>query len=245
MKTDNTPVAEPKAPEDPLSWLPCSKILEIPGKGVIFAQGELSTSLYLVIAGKVTLCRASVTGRSQFLLDIYQADEFFGESALIGQPHADTAVALEDTKVMAWTATELERIIGECPKLAIALMQFMLQRSAEFGRRIESFATDSIQRRLSRALIRFSDRFGHQAGDGAVHMLPLTHELLSQYVGTSREHVSEQMRQFRSDGYVRYSRRGMTIYGDALKKWLWQQNSGRQPSTEEPPAPAYPDTEAA
>jgi CRP-like cAMP-binding protein len=59
-------------------------------------------------------------------LDIYQTDEFFGESALIGQPHTETAVALEDTQVMSWTISELEGIAGERPRLAIALMQLVV-----------------------------------------------------------------------------------------------------------------------
>jgi CRP/FNR family transcriptional regulator, cyclic AMP receptor protein len=229
--------------EDPLSHLPCSTILSFRKKQMIFTQGERSTSIYLVISGKVKVCRVS-EGQSEVLLDIRQADEFFGESALIGQPHADTAVALEDTQIMSWTTGELERIAGERPKLAIALMQLVVQRSAEFGSRIESFATDSIQRRLARALLRFSDRFGNHGGDGAVHMMPVTHELLSTYLGTSREITTQFLNQFRREGYVRYSRREMVVYVDALKEWL-KQESVRKMSTKEPLADAYTGAAAA
>lgn len=245
METENTTVAEPKTLGDPLSYLPCSKILEFRKKDVIFAKGQSSINLYLVISGKVTVCRPRENGRAEFLLDIYQTDEFFGESALIGQPHAETALALEeDTKVMAWSTTDVGRITSDRPKLAIALMQLVVQRSAEFANRIESFATESIQHRLARALIRFSDRFGHEDGNGAVQMMPFTHDLLSHYVGTSREIVSHYMKQFRSDGCVRDSRKAMVVYVDALKKCL-RGNSGSTSSAEEPGVPAYPDAAAA
>jgi CRP/FNR family cyclic AMP-dependent transcriptional regulator len=226
-----------KTLEDPLSHLPCSTILGFRKKQAIFAQGQPSTSIYLVISGKVKVCRVSES-LSEAMLDIYQADEFFGESALVGQPHAETAVALEDSQVMSWTAGELGRIAGERPKLAIALMQLVVQRSAEFGSRIESFATDSIQRRLSRALIRFSERFGHRTEDGAVQMMPLTHELLSTYLGTSREIATHFLNQFRRDGYVRYSRREMVVYADALKEWL-KQESEKKMTTGRPLAPSF------
>ena len=232
-----------KTLEDPLSHLPCSTILSFRKKQMIFTQGERSTSIYLVISGKVKVCRVS-EGQCEVLLDIYQADEFFGESALIGQPHTDTAIALEDTQVMSWTIGELERIAGERPKLAIALMQLVVQRAEEFGSRIESFATESIQRRLARALIRFSDRFGDPTRDGAVHMMPLTHELLAMYLGTSREIATHFLNQFRRDGYVRYSRREMVVYADALKEWL-KQESVRKMSTKEPVAHAYTGAAAA
>ena len=40
----------------------------------------------------------------QVVIDIYQADELFGESALLNLPYrCERATALENTKVMAWT----------------------------------------------------------------------------------------------------------------------------------------------
>jgi len=244
METDITTLKPAtKNLEDPLSHLPCSTILGFRRKQVIFAQGQPSTSVYLVISGKVKVCRVG-EGPSETLLDIYQADEFFGESALLGEPHAETAVALEDVQVMSWTTSELERIAAERPKLAIALMQLVVQRSAEFGSRIESFATDSIQRRLARALIRFSDRFGHETGEGTMQMMPLTHELLSMYLGTSREIATHFLNVFRRDGYVRYSRREMVVRVDALKEWL-KQESGKKMSTKAPLPQAYTGAAAA
>jgi len=54
-------------------------------------------------------------------------------------------------------------------------------------------------------------------------MMALTHELLSQYVGTSREIITHYMNQFRRDGYLRYSRKGILLHRDAMRDWLRQQ----------------------
>ena len=56
--------------------------------------------------------------------------------------------------------------------------------------------------------------------DGSVRMSPFTHELLSQYVGTSREIVTHYMTQFRKRGYLRYSRKGITLHRESLRAWL-------------------------
>ena len=53
-------------------------------------------------------------------------------------------------------------------------------------------------------------------------MAAFTHELLSQYVGTSREIVTHYMNQFRKQGYLDYSRRGIVLDRDALGEWLRQ-----------------------
>src|SRR5580700_8522119 len=167
-----------KTLEDPLAHLPCSSILEFKKGQVIYNQDQPSTSIYLVIDGKVKVCRLADDGR-QVVVDIYQPDEFFGESAFLGlAQRTEVAVALENTKVMTWTTTEIEDIATRRPKLAIALLQLLVQRSMDFGSRIESFSVDNIARRLARSLIRFSERLGQQAEDGSVQMIPFTHELL-------------------------------------------------------------------
>jgi CRP-like cAMP-binding protein len=53
-------------------------------------------------------------------------------------------------------------------------------------------------------------------------MGPLTHALLSQHIGTTREFVTHQMNEFREQGYLRYSRKGITLNRDLLQEWLRQ-----------------------
>jgi CRP/FNR family transcriptional regulator len=210
--------------EDPLAHLPCSTILEYKKGQTIYDRDQPSDSIYLVIGGKVKICRISEDGR-QVVVDIYQADEFFGESAFLGSSHgAEVAVALDSTKVMTWSTAEIEEISMKRPKLAIALVQLLVQRSVDFAERIESFSVDNIARRLARSLIRFSERLGLSSEDGSVQMIPFTHELLSQYVGTSREIVTHYMNLFRRQGYLRYSRKGILLYRDAMKGWLRENN---------------------
>lgn len=222
MATSPSVVTPQKPLEDPLAHLPCSSIVEYKKGQMIYNQDQPSTSIYLVIDGKVKVCRLADDGH-QVVVDIYQPDEFFGESAFLNLPHrAEQATALENTKLMTWTTTEIEEIIMRRPKLAIALLQILVQRTIEFGHRIESFSVDNIARRLARSLIRFSERLGVPEEDGSVRMVPFTHELLSQYVGTSREIVTHYMNQFRRQGYVRYSRKGILLYRDAFKEWLRQ-----------------------
>jgi CRP-like cAMP-binding protein len=98
-------------------------------------------------------------------------------------------------------------------------MQVVSRRCLDFKNRIESFSLETTSQRLGQALVHFADRLGSAMDGGATTIPPLTHEVLAQYVGTSREIVSHQMSEFRTLGYVRYSRKGITIQ-DGLKSWL-------------------------
>ena len=161
MATSPITISAPqKQLEDPLAHLPCSNILEYRKGQVIYNQDQPSTNIYLVIDGIVKVCRMADEG-SQVVVDIYQTDEFLGESAFLNSPARDEqALALENTKVMTWTTAEIEGIVMRRPRLAVALLQIMVQRSIEFGHRIESFSVNNIARRLARTLIRFSERLG-------------------------------------------------------------------------------------
>ena len=216
----STTFAAPKPLEDPLAHLPCSTIVEYRKGQIIYSQDQPSTTLYLVIDGKVKVSRVADDGH-QVVVDIYQSDEFFGESAFLNLPHrCEQATALENSKLMTWSTAEIEDIAMKRPRLAVALLQILVQRTVDFTHRIESFSLDNIARRLARSLIRFSERLGVQEQDGSVRMAPFTHELLSQYVGTSREIVTHYMNQFRRQGYLKYSRKGIVLYRDAFRVWL-------------------------
>ena len=215
-------VAPQKALEDPLAFLSCSIIAEYKKGQLIYDQEQPSTSIYLVIEGKVKVSRMGDDGR-QVVVDIYQPDEFFGESALLNLPHrSEQAAALDRTRLMAWSAAEIEDMVEKRPRLAVALMQILATRSIDFTQRIESLSVDNIARRLARSLIRFADREGTHGDNGSARMAPLTHELLAQYVGTSREIVTHYMNQFRKAGYLDYSRRGIVLDRNALGEWLQQ-----------------------
>jgi CRP/FNR family transcriptional regulator len=189
---------------------------------VIYNEDQPANGIYLVINGIV-----KVSGRADddywVVIDLYRHDEFFGESALLNRPsQSEQAIALENTTLMAWTTSEIEGIVMNRPRLGVALLQVLVQREIDFTDRIESFLVDNLARRLARSLIRFSERLGKPESDGSVSMGPLTHELLSQYIGTSRAIVTLYMQQFRKQGYLQYSRKGIILYSDLLRKCLRQ-----------------------
>src|ERR1700682_1510924 len=117
MATSPIAIAPQKPLEDPLAHLPCSSIVEYRKGQMIYNQDQPSTAIYLVIDGKVKVSRLADDGH-QVVVDIYQADEFFGESAFLNLPHrAEQAAALETTKVMTWRTEEIEDIIMKRPRL--------------------------------------------------------------------------------------------------------------------------------
>jgi CRP-like cAMP-binding protein len=206
--------------EDILAHIPCSRVLEFKSRAIIYDEGQSLSHLYLVIAGMVKVTRISAS-RRELIVDIYRTDEFFGLSGFVTSgPCAERATALKTVHLMKWSVQELTGIIERQPRLGIALLQMSVQRLMEHEDRVSSYSLDTIPCRLARSLLYLADRFGVQGRDGTIQMTSFTHLLLSEFLGTSRAMVSKCMSRLQRGGYVKYSRRGMTLYRDALERWI-------------------------
>jgi CRP/FNR family transcriptional regulator len=191
------------------------------GKGqIIYSRCAAPKGLYLVVSGTVGISQIADDG-SEVLLEIVRAGELFGESAFLDVSHrAEQATAMERAALMTWAMSDLEELVMKRPRLAVALLQVLAQHNAELARRVESHSVDTVERRLARSLIRFSERLGTPEEDGSVRMMPFTHELLSRYVGTTREIITQYMNRFRKQGYLSYSRQGILLHRDTLQTVL-------------------------
>jgi CRP-like cAMP-binding protein/DNA-binding CsgD family transcriptional regulator len=205
---------------DILEDLPRSTIRRYRNGEVIYDSDTPATHLYLVIEGRVKVLRTSVDGRD-VLIDVYKEEELFGESALLNLPsRRELAIAIEPVRLMAWTLTELHNIVQTRPQLGTALSQILVQRLIECQKRVESFAVDRVNQRLARTLIQLADKLGHQSEDRSVRISGMNHQLLSDYVVTTRATVTHWMNCFRCQGLVRYSSDSLVVYPEAIRRWL-------------------------
>jgi len=212
--------------EDILAYLPVSSKTEYRKNEMIYGPGCVSKSIYLVVSGKVGIWQVA-EDRTEVLLDIARPEELFGESAFLTVPcRCERTTAIESATVMTWPVSRIEDLVLTRPRLAVALLQVVAQRNAEFTRRIESFSIDTIEQRLARSLIHLSYRGGTPEENGSVRILPFTHRQLSRYVGTSREVVTHYMNRFRRRGYVSYSRDGIVLRRNTLNSLLGRRGLG-------------------
>lgn len=219
--------------EDPLMYLPRKSVTDYHKGQLIFDEYQPSRNFHLVVQGRVMVTIPLDDG-SQTVVDVFATDDFFGESSLFGAAkYSERALALDNVTLMSWTNTEIEDQLERQPRLGVALIRVLVKRGWDFEERLQSFALDNAPERVVRSLLRFADRWGSLTEDGTVKIPPLTHQVISEYVGTSRETVNSQMSHLQQKGYLRYSRKSIQIDVAALRKHL-QAASGRSVSPGEP-----------
>jgi CRP-like cAMP-binding protein len=206
--------------EDALMYLPRKGVTDYRKGQVIFDENQPARGLNLVVQGRVKVAIPLDDG-TQTVVDIFTTDDFFGESALLGSArYVERAVALDNVTLMSWTTGEIEEQVERQPRLGLALLQMLVKRGLDYEERLQSFALDKTPERVVRSLLRFADRLGTRTEDGSIKIPPLTHQVISEYVGTSREIVTFQMNYLRQKGMLRYSRKGIQVYADALREHL-------------------------
>jgi len=211
---------EVRSLEDPLTYLPRKPVQEFARRRVIYSREQPSYSLYVVILGRVKVTHTADDG-VETIGRIVCTEGLFGESAMVGNSaRSESAVAIDNVSVMSWTRHEIEQQIEREPHLGIALSQHLVRQCMELQDRIESMAVYKTPERVMLSLVQLGATLGTPMPDGSTHLGSLTHHTIADYVGTSREIVTFQMNRLRRLGLLRYSRKGIDVYAQAIEEAL-------------------------
>jgi len=205
---------------DPLNYLPCRPLTDY-AKGQVIYSGKCDY-LYLVAFGRVKVASTTPDG-CEAVIKIVPPEGLFGESSIIGQDVHERATALDRVQLMAWRSEEIEQLIENEPRLALALMEEVVMLSMEMQLRLQAMATYKTPERVMLSLLQLGRELGKGTDDGALQMASITHHVIAEHAGTSREIVSSQMSRLRRLGLVRYTRKETFIYSDAMEESLRSQ----------------------
>jgi CRP/FNR family transcriptional regulator, cyclic AMP receptor protein len=206
--------------EDALTYLPRKPLHEFSRDRVIYGPQQSSENLYVVILGRVKIASTAEDG-CQTVSRIVRSEGLFGEACLVGSmARPETATALDAVSVMCWTRAEIESYIEREPRLGVALAQHLVRQCIGLQDRIESMAVHKTPERVMLAFIQLAEALGTDMADGSSRIAALTHHTIAEYVGTSREIVTFQMNRLRRMGLLRYSRRHIDIYAQAMAESL-------------------------
>ena len=222
---------------DALDYLPRRALTEY-AKGQIIYQ-DRSDRLYLVALGRVKLSRVAANG-SQALIRIVPPEGLFGEACLISADSAvvrEQATALDRVQIMTWRRDEIQWNIEKQPRLGLALMEKLIASELEMQDRVQAMAVYKTPERVMLSLLQLAHTHGREMPDGASAIASFTHCLIAEHVGTSREIVSCQMSRLRKLGLVRYTRKQIAVYCDAMEELLCGYGITRKPAAPSTAAP--------
>jgi CRP-like cAMP-binding protein len=110
---------------------------EFPPGTVIIREGEVGESLYIILAGRVSVIKDLGTPRELHIADIGR-DDYFGEMALFDRgPRSASVVAREPTEALELSRLEFNEIMKEFPRIAIHACRVFSRRLRELQSMIQ------------------------------------------------------------------------------------------------------------
>jgi CRP-like cAMP-binding protein len=179
------------------------KIVGVPRKQPIFAQGEAADSVFYIRDGKVRLSVLSKNGK-EATIGVLGEGDFFGEGCLTGQPiRMCSATSLTDCTVMRIDKKTMMDVIHREREFSDMFVAYLLTRNIRYEADLVDQLFNSSEKRLARILLLLA-HFGKD-GKPEVAIPRISQETLAEMVGTTRGRVNFFMNRFRKMGFVRYN----------------------------------------
>jgi CRP/FNR family transcriptional regulator, cyclic AMP receptor protein len=178
------------------------KISHYHAKQNIYKQGTPAYTLFYIQKGGVQLSFRTKQGPSA-ITGILGAGDFFGELCLAGYPlRVSTAVTLTASSIRTIQKNKMLEMLRKKNKASNALVAYLLSSVQNYKDHVADLLTSSAEQRLARVLLRLAHLNGR--GPAVVEIPALSHQVLAEMVGTTRQRVNEFMNRFRKKGYIDY-----------------------------------------
>jgi CRP/FNR family transcriptional regulator, cyclic AMP receptor protein len=173
------------------------------GKGdVLFLQGDLGDSLFVIVEGLVKVFLVSEEG-SEMVLATLGPHQTFGELALIhGGARSASAMAMAKTTVLTVPRPTFLALVRE----HASVLQELHNSLGALVRRSLEQASDMVfldlPGRVAKLLVGLAEERGEEVGGETVLDLQLTQGTLAAMVGGARPTVNQVLHAFESRGYL-------------------------------------------
>ena len=167
-----------------------------------FLQGAPSDLIYALVEGRVKLSQSGEDG-SQVLMRVIEAPHLFGVIGMTsGEVYPVSARSGGDSRALYWSKQEMMGFVLAMPQLALNALGMMANQVQEFQERFRQMATERVERRLARALLRLASQSGRKIDEGVLINFPISRQDLAEMCGTTLFTVSRTLSQWESQGLV-------------------------------------------
>jgi len=179
-----------------------------------FHEGDPAGWLYVLAQGRVKLTQVTPEGQ-EVVMRMVAAGEMFGGIGVLGDTfYPVSAEAVEDCLALTWDSETMTLLLERYPRLALNALHVQAEHVRELQNRYRELATERVERRVARTLLRLASQAGRQMPGGILLDMRLSREDLANMTGTTLYTVSRVLSRWEQEGLVK-SRRERVLLRDA------------------------------
>lgn len=177
----------------------------------IFYQEDQAITFYILIRGSVRMSQITPEGH-QVIVHFFGPGQGVGIIAALGQfAYPLTAEAVEECLFLVWDQDLMTRLMEKHPRLAVNAARMLAVRFRELQDRYKELATERVERRVARTLLRLTKQLGQKVDGGILINMPLSRRDLAEMTGTTLYTVSRIISKWEQDGLVKTGREQIII----------------------------------
>ncbi|WP_138466342.1 Crp/Fnr family transcriptional regulator [Poseidonocella sp. HB161398] len=193
-----------------------STVMDIPEGTTIFAPGMQADNLLLLLSGTVRVQQVSESGREIVLYRVEAGESCVMTTACLIAHEDYAAEGITETPCRAVAIPR--QVFDDLAAKSDAFRQFVF---TSYARRITDLFGVIEALAFQRVDIRLAQRLLKLAGPGG--LLETTHQKLATELGTAREVVSRQLREFQRRGWIEQARGSVQLTDRAALEALSQE----------------------
>jgi CRP/FNR family transcriptional regulator, nitrogen oxide reductase regulator len=186
------------------------RIEKTPGE-IFFQQGDQAKRFFLLCRGRVKVTQITPEGHQVVARYAGQGQMFGCVPMYGGKEYPATATAVTRSTALAWDRATTDRLMGQYPRVAISALQILGDELAEVRLRYQELATERVEQRVARALVRLVRQAGKKVDAGVLIEFPLSRQDLAELTGTTLHTVSRILSGWEDEGVIQSGRRRIVI----------------------------------
>ncbi|MBT3602475.1 MAG: Crp/Fnr family transcriptional regulator [Candidatus Latescibacteria bacterium] len=155
-----------------------------------FHEGDIATSLYVLVQGRVKLMQTTPEGHQVVLRMAVPGKMFGGLAAFGATAYPISAQAVTDSNSLSWDGKTMAELIKRYPSVALNTLKHMATQLQEVQDRYRELVTERVEQRVARALVRLVRQSGRKIKEGILIDIPLSRQDLAEMTGTTLFTVS-------------------------------------------------------
>jgi CRP-like cAMP-binding protein len=189
--------------------LECTTTKHLGAKEVLFHKGDPGNQLFGILSGRLKVMATGCDGK-EVVFGLMGPGEVIGEIALMdSNPRSATVAALEDSRLLTLHRRDLIPFLERHPSVAIHLAAVLAARLRRLSQHTEDTFFLTLAARTARKLLELEVEYGKV--EGKPFELRLPQQELADMVGTTRESINKQLRDWEQHGLVALGRARVTI----------------------------------
>jgi CRP/FNR family transcriptional regulator, cyclic AMP receptor protein len=178
-----------------------SRAVKIARHANVYNCGDQDEMVYFIETGQVKLLMLSSEGR-ECILAIHTAGDIFGELCLSGLgARLETATAMKQTSLKQIPCSQFFARLSR-DSLFEGFVRYLAVRIADQQQVIANLVTVDSEQRLGKTLLQLARTLGKKDPRSIRIELKISHEELSEMVGTTRPRISLFMQRFHNLGLI-------------------------------------------